>query len=93
VRIRVARFFLVQHTKMGKNILNCHEIYPCKDRGCKILFLKATTLYSGGIRSHDPLLPSPRSAGDDTTKPHRQGWLPYLSWYNIPKWEKYPNWP
>jgi hypothetical protein len=26
---RVARFFLVQHTKVGKNIPNYHKMYTC----------------------------------------------------------------
>jgi hypothetical protein len=42
------------------------------------LFLKITTLYPNGIRSHNPIAPvSSVAGGDDTTRPLRQGQFLY----------------
>jgi hypothetical protein len=36
VYIRVARFFLAQHTKMGRNIPNYHKIYQITSKYTKL---------------------------------------------------------
>jgi hypothetical protein len=53
VSSRVARFFLVQHTKTGKNVPNYHKIYQMSIKYTKWLYVK--------IDQHIPLQDSPKT--------------------------------
>jgi hypothetical protein len=42
---RVARFYLVQHTKTGKNIPNHHKIYHVPEKYIDQMYIKYTNVF------------------------------------------------